>query len=280
MAPWGVHPFHRIRYLRLGPDPLVQRDLSTKLPSMDGGAVLAETFGSAPTFGGAISQVSSFGGACSTLTSSVAALPTSELEHDTFSFSTLDTPSAGCQPSPDETLSVTPHRTTISYPSYWRLARALDRLNAPIPKHPNTILGEGSNDVELPKTGKRSRRSADIQKPAPKRVKLPPSVASSSANERSHTVSLPLSNPGGGIDTHKPELPLRGVVAFVDAISRDGDDLSEHWGEILRKLGARVRRSLSVRYFRMLSHFRPGHENHFSGLHPRGVLSWPQSHCE
>ena len=243
MASWGIHPFHRIRYLRLGPDPLVQRDLSATLPPVDAGTVLAETSKSASTSGGVIdtrSQASSFSGACSTLTSSVVASPTFELERDTLSFSMLDTRSAGCQPSPDETLSVTAHRTANSYPSYQRLAGALDRLRAPIPKQLNTILGGGSSDVGLPMTGNRFKRPADIQKSAPKRVKISHSVASSSATEKSSTFSSQLSNPGGGTDTHKPELPLLGVVAFVDVMSQDGGDSSEHWKEILRGLGARV----------------------------------------
>lgn len=114
--------------------------------------------------------------------------------------------------------------------SFWRLKRALDRLDAPIPGQ-NALVKQDPDNPEPSQPLNRPKRRADPPTPQPKCVKL------SSSDSK-----VPLSTPGSY------SLPLHGLVVFVDS-KMEGISTSGHWGDILRDLGARVRRSLCIRIF-------------------------------
>ena len=168
---------------------------------------------------------------------------------------------AGRKPSSFSELGTIPRRhrgpassssVPAEYHAYWKLAAALDRLDAPLPERRNTPLPEPPNAVTIqrpdgsdsPEPRNRSKRRADSQASQPKRVRLTYSTASSSAGEGSHSSSAFPSNPDTGASLH--QLPLTGVVIFVDTRCRDGSDISNHWGGILRNLGAKVCKSPHV----------------------------------
>lgn len=128
-------------------------------------------------------------------------------------------------------------RVPKEYRAFWKLREALDRLNEPIPRRPNALVEQDPDDPKPSKSLNRSKRRADPAAPQPKRVKLSPSISESSELGASPSTPGPYN------------LPLCGVVVFVDSRMKDGNDTSEHWGDILRNLGARVCRSLCVRMF-------------------------------
>jgi hypothetical protein len=179
-------------------------------------------------------------------------------------FSELSALSQQRQLSPIYPLPTPLPRVPKDCEAFWKLKEALDRLNAPIPRQPNTVAVRDSGDPKPSDPLNRSKRRADPPTPGPKRVKLSPSVTGSS--DFAH------STPGSY------NLPLCGLVVFVDS-RIDGCSTSEHWGGILRDLGARV-----CRFWNHLNIFIsncgcPGRENFFPFMHPRCILWWAQGHC-
>ena len=136
--------------------------------------------------------------------------------------------------------SASSSRVPAHHEAYWRLEATLERLNAPIPERPSIVTARDPDDSEPLEPRNPIKRRVDSQMPRPKRVKLSYSTTSSGIEEGSSSSKALPSNPNGGVNPHHP--PLVGVVVFVDSRLENGYDTSKYWGDMLRNLGARVRK--------------------------------------
>lgn len=248
MTPRSVHPFHCIRFLHLDSGLSTNRDLPTKHSPRDTGMVpLSVPYAPTLTVGRADSESQSLLSNGAWLFRAICPANAKIAECGSSQFSEFSVLSSQRQPSPTES-PIASHAVPEHYQSYWRLVGALDRLDTPVPKPPNTVAMQSPGDSERLERRIVSKRHADLPGSHSKRVKLSPSVTSSCMEEGPSTLKAPSSNHGKGVDFKSP-FPLAGFVVFVDTRMEAGTPTSEYWGGILRGLGAQVCTSPRVGWF-------------------------------